>query len=324
MSMSTTPMQTVATTLLDLDDYRHSISALDAVSFAEPSHTGKETCLCPLDTAHGAAMHVKLPYVRVVKIAVQKGTATLLLQTSNSIVRFLTALDARCLRCALDNSNSWFMHRIKSDLIEDFFRPSTELLATDAPASTDGACGSTIAARLKVQLPDGELGVMNIKEGQAYEMNLKLLGLQFRKQHFCVVWKLLAAKKVAAKKAAPPVAFLEDEEGAGSAATTTDDDILLAGFSSKDDFAAILDGIGMTLSAREAEHLQHVKDHKAALAHIKGLRQRLSGIQAVLAGQARGSGSGSRSIKSSSCITDALRALNALSEELDMDSSTSL
>jgi hypothetical protein len=279
--------------------------------------------MCPLDTAHGAAMHVKLPYVRVVKISVQKGTATLLLQTSNSVVRFLTALDARCLRCALDNSNSWFMHRIKSDLIEDFFRPSTELLATDAPSSEDGA-GSTIAARLKVQLPDGELAVPNIKEGQAYEMNLKLLGLQFRKQHFCVVWKLLAAKKVSAKKASPPVAFLEDEEGAGSAAATTDDDILLAGFSSKDDFTAILDGIGMTLSAREAEHLQHVKDHKAALAHVKGLRQRLSSIQAVLAGQARGSGSGSRSIKSSPCITDALRALNSLSEELYVDSSTAL
>ena len=303
----------------DHDHDHHTQHDWSTLEFMDPTNMGKDACVCHVA---GAPLHVTLPCVRVARVVAMQQTdcVTLSLHASKDLVRSFLLLDKRCLFLALANCSSWFMHRIKADLIEDFFRPSTELIAA-SDGNNDGGHkndtrSSAVAVRLKVMVPEGEL-IPNVREGQWYNMAFTLLGLQFRKQHFCVLWKLAAVHTVNKPRSTPTMRpaynqYLiggsdDGSEGTDNDTDVLDEDILQCGFSSAADVDALVSGMHDALRRKETYHTAQSKIHRAALTSLKSIGQRLSHVQGLLE---------DANLRPTLRVSDALKTLNVLSDEL--------
>lgn len=270
--------------------------AFDTLSFAEPKNVSKDTCICAA-TLKGKAdgLVIRMPAARVVRVSLQKGSATVQTRVNRAAIRFIMGLDERCLASAMANASEWFMHKVKSSLIEDFFRPSTEVTN-----KTDGS----VVARFKLAISDEDL-VPNILEGQYYDLGMKLVGLQFRKQHFCALWKLVALG--GADAASVPGAALErlsfiDDSDDEMISGICDDDVISQ--ITQEDIRTMVSDIDGLLQVQEARLAEENKRLKSSLASVKSMKQRLS--DAV---------KDDKHISNSN-LHSTMRVLNTLSEEL--------
>ena len=290
---------------------KHTVDITDAaalqqvdirsITFSEPKTISRDTCVCSTQMPKGAstapdALVVRIPGAKILRMSSQKGSATVLTKVNKAALNFIMALDDVCLNAAMNKASEWFMHKIKTSLIDDFFRPSTE-------ASSKAHGG--VAARFKLLLSEDDM-VPNLVEGMSYDMTMKFVGLQFRKQHFCALWKIAGIKHADAKVKVDFVEDdLDDDDDDSRDAAFTDDD-LLSQFT-MDDIRNMVHDLRASMDALEAYHAAEAKKHKAVLASLKAMKLRLGGID---------TGSEQQNDISSSNMNDIMRLVNKLSEEL--------
>jgi hypothetical protein len=245
---------------------------LSTLSFAEPKSCGKDACLlCAATFVHDGkpdSLTIRIPNAKIVRLATQKGSATVQVKINKPATKFMVGLDERCLHVALEKASVWFMHKVKTALIEDFFKPSTEV--------SNIADGITVRYKLAVAEDDM---VPTLTEGHAYDLTLRLLGLQFRKQHFSALWSLTSVKGVSKKHAADVTFVPADDASSGEPedAGFTDDDIIAD--IAKDDIVAMCKDTRVAIEQSEARHAEQLKIHKTALSSLKIMKQKLISLE---------------------------------------------
>jgi len=268
------------------------------LAFSEPKNAGSDTCVC----VSVPNVAVKVARARVVRLTAQKKSATLLVKVNKVATKFMLAFDEQCLGIATSHASEWFMHKVNPSLIEDFFRPSTEV-----NAKSDGS----IVVRFKLVMSDDDL-VPSLSAGSDYDLTLKLVGLQFRKQHFCAVWKM-ASSSAAAEQPSDRFGFIVQgldsaDDDTDTDARVTDDDLLEQ--LSLDEVTSMIGTIRASVETMEAHHTEELRRHRTTLSHVKTVRQT---FDADLAQYAQASALQNISRKS---INDIIKTINALSDKL--------
>lgn len=246
-----------------------------SVDFREPKKTSSDSFLCP--ALYGPdVLQLRIPNAKIVRVIAGKGSATILLKVSSRVVKMLMEFDERCLSAALNNTDSWFMHKMNPALIEDFFKGSTEV----------NTKGQGIVARFKLACAEGDI-LPNLNVDAAYDIALRLSGLQFRKQNFCALWKLTQAKASAVqqpqddkKKQDRACMILDVDEDDDSAASSSDgeSDVELLQ-PSHEDIDQMINDLGTEMERLDAHHNALIKHHKDCIGQLKLLRQKLSKVR---------------------------------------------
>ena len=109
---------------------------------------------------------------------------------------FLVDLDARVLQVAQSNTDVWFMHKMNADLVEEYYR------GCSGPAG--GTQGRFVLAAESLP-PDFLLACADGGSPPRLDLQLQLVGLQFRPQYFTCVWKLASARLSPTPLPTPPV-----------------------------------------------------------------------------------------------------------------------
>ena len=104
---------------------------------------------------------------------------------------FMRQLDVRVLEVAQGNTDAWFMHKMNADLVEEYYRGCAAATASRFVLQTEALQPELLAPR---------------PPGATFDMQLQLVGLQFRPQYFTCVWK------VASVRASPPSEETEEEQ----------------------------------------------------------------------------------------------------------------
>lgn len=235
-----------------------------AVCFSEPKNVSKDTCICAASIRNNKTCDgivIRMPSSHIIRVSVQKGSATIHAKINKPAIKFIMSLDDRCLTSAVENASEWFMHKVKSSLIEDFFKPSTEV-----NTKTDG-----VVARFKLILSEEDM-VPNLLEGGYYDLSMKFVGLQFRKQHFCALWQIVSVTPVDEPRVShtsTKLAFLDDE--------SDDEDDILAQIS-LDEINTMVHDLQKSLDDVDKGIASKMKELKASSASVKGMKQRLADV----------------------------------------------
>lgn len=190
--------------ILDASD-ASSLSSFDAaqcIAFQEPKKMSRDCCICHASISshqtpnskphatksHASSLVLNIPRARLVRTLKTKDSVTLLVKTTKSVHKCLMGIDDWSLTSAMEHSEKWFMHNVNASLIEDFFKGSVEV---------DCRTGTRVARfKLYVNPDDDGLLTPTMTIGREYSLSLKFVGLQFRKQNFAAVWKLVEATDV--------------------------------------------------------------------------------------------------------------------------------
>jgi Family of unknown function (DUF5871) len=261
-------------------DSAEGARALDvsAIGFREPKKVSSDAFVCTGFVApNGDGLQLRVSEASVLRVTASKSSATIIVKVPKFATRLLAALDEHSVSEAMRNTDAWFMHKMSPTLIEDFYKPSTEV-------NSKGQGG--IAARFKLVLSDTDI-IPNLSSEVTYDMTIRLSGLQFRKQNFCLVWKLVQAKP--AKAAAAPnkhgkvtsCMFGDDDadddsDDASSTATNNDDDLIEP---DAEDIERMVADIAATLDAIDGKCAADLKRCKEISARSKSLHQRFGKIQ---------------------------------------------
>ena len=100
------------------------------------------------------------------------------------------------LQVAQSNTDVWFMHKMNADLVEEYYR------GCSGPAG--GTQGRFVLAAESLP-PDFLLACADGGSPPRLDLQLQLVGLQFRPQYFTCVWKLASARLSPTPLPTPPV-----------------------------------------------------------------------------------------------------------------------
>jgi hypothetical protein len=126
-----------------------------------------------------AVLKLRVRNLKVARI-VDGRIPTLLARVGRPVRDFLMALDSRVVATTKENNAAWFLHQMDADLVEDYYRSSTV---------TDAAHG--VLARFVLDstpIPPHLLSPCNVVDAV-----LQLVGVQFRRQYYTVVWKVVSS-----------------------------------------------------------------------------------------------------------------------------------
>jgi hypothetical protein len=188
------------------EDRSRSEAAMAALRFTPPrqlnaaANGGGEACLARAYVMPGRmALRLTFPACRVVKVRGQ----TLHVRTSRTALDLLMMLDERVTEVAKSSVDAWFLHRMDPDLVEEYYRGNSAI------DSRHGIVARFVVdAQLQQQLDDAPL-----------DLTMQFHGVQFRRQYFTAVWKLIKAVP-----AAPSSALGDDDFFRGDADRTDDED----------------------------------------------------------------------------------------------------
>lgn len=170
--------------------------AMGALRFTPPRQlnnpsTGGEACLARAYVMPGrSSLRLTFPSCRIVKT---RGN-TLHVRTSRAALDLLMTLDERIIEVAKNSVDAWFLHRMDPDLVEEYYRGNS---ATDIKHG--------IVARFVVDA--AELS-SQCTVGCPLDLTMQFHGVQFRRQYFTAVWKLIQATPAVA---GPASAHLSDD-----------------------------------------------------------------------------------------------------------------
>jgi hypothetical protein len=160
----------------------HVDTDFDALRFAPPRDVGEsgEACVARAYMMPGrSALRVNIAGCEVVKVREsRKNTPTVIASTCKSALAMLMALDEHILGIAKANIDAWFLHKMNADLVEEYYRGNS---ATDLKRG--------VLARFVLE---GKLA-SSVQDGRSVDMTLQLIGVQFRRQYFTPMWKLVSA-----------------------------------------------------------------------------------------------------------------------------------
>ena len=160
----------------------HADNDFNALRFAPPKDVGEsgEACVARAYMMPGrSALRVKIEGCEVVKVREsRKNAPTVIASACKTALAMLMALDEHILGIAKANIDAWFLHKMNADLVEEYYRGNS---ATDLKRG--------VLARFVLE---GKLA-SSVQEGHAVDLTLQLIGVQFRRQYFTPVWKLVAA-----------------------------------------------------------------------------------------------------------------------------------
>ena len=125
---------------------------------------------------------LKLDTAEVVRLTrSRRHTYTLFVRVGEAASAFLARLDDHVVRTVKANVRSWFEHQMNKNLVDEYYRRSTEL----------GERGRVLGRFVFVsEEPPPDV----VEVGSGAKLTLLLVGLQFRQQYFTCVWKLVGAK----------------------------------------------------------------------------------------------------------------------------------
>ena len=173
----------------------------DALRFLPPreqSESSGEACIAKAYMMPGkAALRVKLIGCQVTGIREsRKNAPTVLARASKATIALLMSLDEHVLSIVKTNVDAWFLHRMHADLVEEYYRGNT------ATHIKHGVLGRFVL--------DGERTAV-VTDGAIVDLHMQFVGIQFRRQYFTPVWKVLSAEPSDAK--ATPTSFEDAEDG---------------------------------------------------------------------------------------------------------------
>ena len=185
------------------------------VRFVPPKDIDSDTFLCKAYAPGGGkqALRVVLPGAAVVRAAESRRQATTLhLHVPRRVTRFLMDLDAHMVATAQTNSGDWFAVQMNPSLIEEYYHGSC------APDRQHG-----VLARVVLDGP----APPECQPGSRVDLELQLLGIQFRRQYFTAAWRVVSATRAPAAGAAAGFLFADDgddDTDAGSGRRDSDSD----------------------------------------------------------------------------------------------------
>ena len=122
---------------------------------------------------------------------------------------------------------------------------------------------------------DSDVAVPHPEVGHDLDMTVRLVGLQFRRQNFCLVWKLVAARAVPSLAGMTFVDSGDEHEAEEDA--PSDEELLRP---SADDVAAIVSDLDRRLGVFEGEAASRAKACKALRQRLARLRDKKRGSDA--------------------------------------------
>ena len=186
----------------------------DAIRFAPPKEDGEssDACVAKAYVMPGrAALRVALRGCKVVRVREsRKNVPTVHFLCGRHELEMLMALDERVVAIAKTSIDAWFMHKMNPDLVEEYYRGNTE---------TDIKHG--IVARIVI---DGKLAKRMASPSETpVDVTLRLVGVQFRRQFFTPVWKIVSAEPSSIKSVSCHPSFLVDDQVDGDDITGEDE-----------------------------------------------------------------------------------------------------
>lgn len=188
---------------------------------------GSDVCLARAYVVPArVGMRVRIRCCKIARVTdSRKNTTTIFLRGHKEARRFMMDMDARITDITKNNIDAWFMHKISPDLVDEYYRSSTT--------------ADHLGVIVRAVIVDGTNKLSAISGafdgGASVDLHMQLLGVQFRRQYFAPVWRLLGAE--VSKEQPPPVRrkrqpafndgplFSEDEEdGDDDADEDVDDD----------------------------------------------------------------------------------------------------
>lgn len=172
-----------------------------AVRFVAPKDVDSDTFLCrAFVPPNKQAVRLVLPGAVVVRVSEsRRTTSTVYLRVARRATRFLLNLDAHVVATAQENSKDWFAVQMNPSLIEEYYH---------------GSCAADREHGLLAKLVLDGHAPPECQPGARLDVEVQLVGIQFRRQYFTAAWKAVAVR-------APPqraFVFVEDDDGASSAA----------------------------------------------------------------------------------------------------------
>ncbi len=155
----------------------------DVVTFAHPAEASDGNDSRVFTACATTKLELKLDASEVTRLTrSRRHTYTLFVRAGDAATEFLARLDDHVVRVVKSNVRSWFEHQMNKNLVDEYYRRSTELnergrvlcrfvFVSDAPP------------------PDA------VEVGSSARLTLQLVGLQFRQQYFTAVWRLAGARQ---------------------------------------------------------------------------------------------------------------------------------
>jgi hypothetical protein len=194
--------------LVDVEKYDDNFD-FDTLSFAKPKVVAGESddvCVSKGTLDGGkTGFRIRVRRLKTARVVEgRKNSHTVFARANRAATAFMIALDARIVDATRSNVGTWFMNKIEPDLVEDYYRGST---ATDAKHG--------VLTRFVVE---GKLPTLMTSETGGCEVVLQLTGIQFRRQYYTLVWKVVSAAPTASPPSTEPdfriadLPFQSDEE----------------------------------------------------------------------------------------------------------------
>jgi hypothetical protein len=128
----------------------------------------------------------------------RKNAPTLLAKAPKQALALLMQLDEHVLQVAKANIDTWFLHAMHGDLVEEYYR-----------GATDTHIKHGVMARFVIEgALDTDVDLAT--SGNLVDLQLRFVGVKFRRQHFTPVWKLIAATPSSPQASA--CAFVSEDE----------------------------------------------------------------------------------------------------------------
>lgn len=177
--------------------------AAGELRFVAPKDVGadSDTFLCRAYAPPGKqAVRVRVPGAAVVRATEsRRGASTLHVRLARRATRFLLELDAHVVAVAQANAHDWFAVQMNPSLIEEYYHGS---------CAADRQHG--LVARLVLDGP----APAACAAGARVDLELTLLGIQFRKQYFTAAWRVVSCEPTAPRGALGSL-FADDDDGDG-------------------------------------------------------------------------------------------------------------
>lgn len=157
------------------------------LTFSPPSDTFEPkdsrvltaTATCASD---GKRLDVRLTATVMRLTQCRKNTYTLFLQATDAATLFMSRLDDSVVSTVKSNVKSWFEHSMNRDLVDEYYRRSSEV-----HGGKDITCRFVLAS----DTPPPDM----LEVGSAARITLQLIGLQFRQQYFTCLWKIVGVRE---------------------------------------------------------------------------------------------------------------------------------